>query len=172
MLQWLSDWSEKKTSWAVLFISALSLQITALVFQHVQGLQPCVMCIYQRTAMYGILLAGLLVLSINNVITRVIALLLWAVSAGWGFLIAREHLDILNAANPFFVSCEIVPNFPSWAPLHEWLPAIFAAKGLCNDDSWQFLSLNMPQWMSIIFAVYFLVFVAVLASRFVARKPF
>ena len=172
LLHKLALWSETKSSWAVLFFTALGLQIAALYFQYGMGLEPCIMCIYQRVAVYGIVLSALLVLLVNNVVTRVIGLIGWAVSAGWGFAIAREHVGILNNSNPFVTTCEFVPNFPSWAPLHEWVPVLFEAKGLCDEDTWQFLSMGMADWMSIIFGLYTIAVVLVLASRFVARKPF
>ena len=170
MIRLFSQLADKKSAWFFLFFSALALQAVALYFQYGMNLQPCIMCIYQRTAMYGILLAGLIVLIKNNVFTRVIGFAGWAVSAGWGFIIAREHVEILNAKNPFFASCEIVPNFPSFMPLHEWLPAIFAAKGSCTEDSWQFMSMGMADWMSVIFAAYFVVFIIVFVCRIVDKK--
>lgn len=170
MIRLFSQLADKKSAWFILFLSALALQIVALYFQYGMNLQPCIMCIYQRTAMYGILLAGLIVLIKNNLFTRLIGFAGWAVSAGWGFLIAREHVEILNAKNLFFATCEIVPNFPAFMPLHEWLPAIFAAKGDCTENSWQFMSMGMADWMSVIFAAYFVVFVIVFVCRIVDKK--
>lgn len=168
----ISRWSERKTAWFLLFASALILQIIALYFQYGMGLLPCTMCIYQRTAMYGILLSGLLVLLVNTTFTRFLGYAGWAISAGWGWLLAREHVYLLNNSNPFFSSCEIVPNFPVWLPLHEWLPAIFAAKGDCLDDSWQFMSMGMAEWMVILFGAYFVTFIVVLGCRLVDKKRF
>jgi disulfide bond formation protein DsbB len=167
-----SQWAEHKSSWLVLFATSLALEIAALYFQYGMGLKPCIMCIYQRTAMYGIVLSALIVVIKNNGFTRMLGFAGWAISAGWGFLIAKEHVGILNAANPFFASCEIVPNFPSWLQLHEWLPAVFAAEGDCLEDSWQFLSMGMAEWMQIIFAAYFAVFAIVFACRLLDKKPF
>lgn len=172
LIQGISRQAEKKSAWAILFVTSLGLEVAALYFQYGMDLLPCIMCIYQRTAMYGIVLAGLLVLIANNGLTRMIAFAGWAVSAGWGFLIAREHVEILNASNPFFASCEIVPNFPSFMPLHEWLPWIFEAKGDCTEDSWQFMSMGMADWMSVIFAAYFIVFAVVFICRLLDKKPF
>jgi len=168
----ISQWAEHKSSWFVLFATSLGLEIAALYFQHGMGIAPCIMCIYQRTAMYGVVFSGLLVLLVNNAFTRMIGFAGWAVSAGWGFLIAKEHVGLLNASNPFFATCEIVPNFPSWAPLHEWLPSVFAAHGDCLENSWQFMSMGMAQWMQIIFAAYFIVFIIVFLSRLLDKKPF
>ena len=172
MMSKLSQWAEHKSSWFVLFATSLGLQIAALYFQYGMGLQPCIMCIYQRTAMYGIVISALVVLIKNNGFTRMLGFAGWAVSSAWGFLIAKEHLTILNASNPFFASCEIVPNFPSRLPLHEWIPASFAAKGDCLEDSWQFMSMGMAEWMQILFAAYFIVFAIVFSCRLLDKKPF
>lgn len=98
----ISRWAEHKSSWLVLFATSLGLELAALYFQYGMGLKPCIMCIYQRTAMYGIVLSALFVLIKNNGLTRMVGFAGWAVSAGWGFLIAKEHIGILNAPNPFF----------------------------------------------------------------------
>ncbi|WP_408609423.1 disulfide bond formation protein DsbB [Alteromonas pelagimontana] len=168
----MSRWAEHKSAWLLLFLSSLALEIAALYFQYGLGLEPCIMCIYQRTAMYGIVFSSLLVLIFNNGITRMIGFAGWAVSAGWGWMIAREHVEILNASNPFFASCEIIPNFPSFMPLHEWLPAVFAAKGDCTEDSWQFLDMGMAEWMIIIFGIYFVLFLFAFGSRLLDKKLF
>ena len=105
--------------------------------------------------------AALIPLLKNNLITRLIGFAGWAVSGIWGLLIAIEHVDIQTAANPFFATCEIVPNFPVFMPLHNWLPNIFAATGDCGNIDWVFLGMSMPQWMIVIFAVYSALFAAV-----------
>jgi disulfide bond formation protein DsbB len=63
-----------------------------------------------------------------------------------------------------------VPNFPTWAPLHEWLPALFEASGDCGDIKWQFLGFTMPQVMLAIFGVYSAVFAIVLLARLLKEK--
>ncbi len=172
VFQTLSRWAEHKSSWLVLMLSAVSLIAAALYFQYAMGLTPCIMCIYQRTAVFGIALSALLVVIKNNGFTRLLGFAGWGVSAVWGWLIAREHIDILTAPNPFFATCDIVPNFPSWLQLHDWLPALFAAEGDCLEDSWQFMSMGMAEWMQIIFALYTITFALIFVSRLVDKKPF
>jgi disulfide bond formation protein DsbB len=166
----LSDWTTRKSSWLILFASAFALEVAALVFQHAFGFAPCVMCIYQRTAMWGIVLAGTIVLAFNHTITRLLGYVTWAVSSIWGAKLAWEHVDILTAPNPFFSPCEPVPGFPSFMPLHEWLPSVFAAPGFCDDESWQFLGMGMPQWMQGIFVSYAVVCFAMLFIRLMDAK--
>jgi disulfide bond formation protein DsbB len=167
----ISRWAEQKSSWLVLFLSALSLVSAALYFQHVDGLKPCIMCIYQRVAVIGIMLAGLIPLLVNHGLTRLIGFALWAVSAGWGWLLASEHIEIIFD-DSFFASCEFVPNFPTWAPLHEWFPSVFGAPGDCMENSWQFMAMGMAEWMQIIFAIYFAIFIIVFGCRLIDKKPF
>lgn len=163
---YVADWPSKRWPWLLLMISALFLELSALYFQYVMDLQPCIMCIYQRNAVFGILFAGLAGILLHRYwLGRLMAFSLWAVAAIWGLLIAIEHVDIQTASNPFFSVCEIVPNFPSWLPLHEWLPGIFAATGDCGDIDWSFLGMSMPAWMQVIFAFYSGVLGVVLIAR-------
>jgi protein dithiol:quinone oxidoreductase len=167
-MQWLSQWSTHKSSWALLSFSAFGLLITALVMQHVYDLQPCVMCIYQRTAVLGIGIAALLPVFYNHALVRLIGYIGWIVGAVWGFMLAQEHVEIIANSNPFFGFCEIVPNFP--LPMHEWIPSFFAATGMCDDDSWQFLSMGFAEWMRVIFGFYTFLWVVVIANRLIAQR--
>ena len=170
LLKKLSSLSTDKRPWGLLFVSVLSLEMAALYFQHVMDLRPCIMCIYQRTALFGVMFAAIPAMLVNNVITRLVGYIGWGISAIWGLLIAIEHVDIQTAANPFFATCEFEPNFPSWAPLHEWLPTIFGATGDCGDINWSFMDISMPQWMIVIFAIYSVIWAVILVSH-VLVKP-
>jgi disulfide bond formation protein DsbB len=86
--------STDRRAWGLLFVSALSLEIAALYFQHVTDLRPCIMCIYQRTALFGVMFASIPAMLVNNLITRCIGYIGWGISAIWGLKIAIEHVDI------------------------------------------------------------------------------
>lgn len=164
-MQSIYHFSQQRISWALLALSAFGLLMSALYFQHAMDLQPCTKCIYQRTAVIGLLLAGILPLLYKHIITRILAYAIWAYSAVEGLIVARAHLDVIFAKNPFANICEIFPNFPSFMPLHEWLPAIFAATGQCDDNTWQFAGMGMANWMQIIFSMYIAVLVVVLVAN-------
>jgi disulfide bond formation protein DsbB len=171
LLNLFSAWAESKSAWLTLFMSSALLIATALYFQHIMDLQPCIKCIYQRTAVFGILVSSLMPLIWQHSLTRLLGFIGWGVASIWGFLIAHEHVDMLFAANPFFVVCDIIPNFPAFMPLHEWLPAVFGATGDCSENSWQFLDMGMAQWMRIIFGIYAVTWLIMLISRLaIARK--
>lgn len=170
-MQILSSLANNKKSWLILAISAFILEIVALIFQYALGLAPCIMCIYQRNAIWSIFLAGLLgYFTHTTMIGRLLSFTLWGLGAVWGLIIAMEHVNIQHDPFGFLTGCEIVPNFPKWAPLHEWIPALFAATGDCGNIDWQFLGYSMPQWMIAVFAIYAVLLAIVLGSRIINLK--
>jgi len=170
-VNYLSSLTTSTRAWQLLAISALGLELSALYFQYMMGLAPCIMCIYQRVAIWGLFFAGIVgSMGHNFVITRVLAYVLWGTGAIWGLLIAMEHVEIQSATLSFLYSCEFVPNFPSWAPLHEWLPFLFEATGDCGDINWQFLGYTMPQIMIVVYGIYTTLFSLVLLSRLLDKR--
>ncbi|WJV52443.1 disulfide bond formation protein B [Prodigiosinella aquatilis] len=59
MIAYLQGISQLRSSWKLLLVSALFLELSAMVFQHGLGLSPCVMCIYERIATMGLITAAL-----------------------------------------------------------------------------------------------------------------
>lgn len=167
----LSNLTTNPKSWVVLALSALGLELCALFFQYAMNLAPCIMCVYQRVAICAIILAGLIgFLGCQFLITRVIAYSLWATGAIWGLIIALEHVEIQSNSNSLFFSCDYIPNFPTWAPLHEWIPTLFEATGDCGEISWQFLGYSMPQWMIVVYGTYVVAFALVIIGRLLHAK--
>ncbi|AKH89365.1 disulfide bond formation protein DsbB [Edwardsiella tarda] len=169
MLQFLKRCSQGRGAWLLMALTALLLELTALYFQHVMLLKPCVMCIYERCALFGILGAGLLGAVAPQTPLRWAALLLWLYSGYRGLELAWQHTMIQLHPSPF-TTCDFFVSFPTWLPLDKWFPAIFFANGDCAERQWQFLTLEMPQWLVGIFAAYLLVALLVLLAQFVKTK--
>ena len=93
MINFLANLGRQPVAWVLLFLSALTLEIAALYFQYVLELRPCIMCIYQRTAVFGILFSACLPLISNNILTRLLAYIGVGVSAVWGLVIALKQLN-------------------------------------------------------------------------------
>ncbi|TPH14657.1 disulfide bond formation protein DsbB [Litorilituus lipolyticus] len=172
-MKFLSDITTSGRAWALLALSALGLELCALFFQYIMDLAPCIMCVYQRLAIAAIIVAGLIGSVLHQfALARVIAYALWATGSIWGLIIALEHVEMQSSTASLFFSCEFTPNFPTWAPLHEWLPFLFEATGDCGEISWQFLGYSMPQWMVVVFAAYSLTFFFILLNRLVNARKF
>jgi disulfide bond formation protein DsbB len=168
----IAKWPTIKSPWILLAFSALAFELIALYFQYGMGLEPCIMCIYQRVAILGIMLAGFIGgMAPNVTIVRLVAYAGWAVSAIWGLLLAIEHVSIQTQTDPFaFATCQSVPNFPSWLQLHQWFPGIFEARGDCGSIDWQFLGLSMPQWMIVMFGLYTVALAVVFFTRLLKER--
>lgn len=165
MLSLLNQYSKGKVAWFLLFLSTIIFEMTALYFQHGLDLAPCTLCIYQRCALLGILLASVIGLTASrNVIFRIIAILIWLFSAFKGFNLATFQAQ-LQFEPRLGDTCSINVQFPSWLSLNEWFPNIFNAYGSCSEKLWSFLTIEMSQWMIIIFACYVIVGLAVLISQ-------
>ena len=170
MLLTLKNLSKQRWPWLLLAASALSLELCALYFQHIMKLNPCVMCVYERLTMFGIICAGLIGASAPRyLIIRLSAFLCWAISAVWGTLLAIEHTNYQLHPSPF-ATCEFLPNFPSWAPLQQWFPWLFNPTGDCADIVWQFLGYSMPQWLIVSFTVYTLLFIVIAITALLPNK--
>lgn len=150
----LTQLAHSRKAWFILFATALFLELTALFFQHVMKLNPCVMCVYQRVAVFGLIFAGLLgMLQPKIWLVRFIAVIGWGISAIWGLKLAIELYNMQTYPSPF-ETCGFLPEFPHWLPLHQWFPSIFLPTGLCSEIPWSMLGLTMAQWMIFAFSLY------------------
>lgn len=169
MLTFFNRCSQGRSAWFLLAISVTALELTALYFQHVMLLAPCVLCIYERCALFGILGASLVaLLSPSNRLLRFLAILIWLYSAWEGLRLSWKHTMMQLHPSPFN-TCDFFVSFPSWLPLDTWLPSVFKATGDCSVKLWSFLGLEMPQWLVGIFGFYLLIGVVVLLAQFFGK---
>lgn len=172
MLTFLNSLPTERKAWLTLAGVATTFELVALYFQHIMGLAPCVMCIYQRTAMLGLVGAGLIgAIAPHNFGCRLAGYALWGYSAIKGLLLAIEHVGIQTTQSPFF-SCDFRPNFAHTLPLDEWLPFFFKADGDCASISWMFIGWSMSQWMVVIFGCFVATLLAIVINRLRASNRF
>lgn len=165
----IKQFSESRLSWLLLLLSILAFELTALYFQHVMMLAPCVMCIYERVAMFGVSGAAIIgLLNPKNAVVRWLGFAAWGTSGYKGLELSMQHVDYQFNPSPF-ATCDIFVSFPDWAPLHKWFPNIFNAYGECSKVVWQFLGLSMPQWLVNIFAGILVALAVVIIAQF--SKP-
>jgi disulfide bond formation protein DsbB len=139
--------------WALLCIASLGLLSFGLYLQHVEGLEPCPMCIMQRyvwvvialIAFLGALTPGLSAVWIVGGWQLVLA-------TGGAYVAARQSW--LQWYPPQALSCGrdfygIVDTFP----LHQALPMIFRGSGDCSAVDWTFLGGSIANWSFVAFVV-------------------
>ena len=143
---------DSRLPWSMALFSALGLEAAALYFQYGLNLDPCVLCVYQRTAVMGLALGGLIgVLAPRIIWVRLLGYLTLGASAFVGVQLALEHVDVQAGIG---LGCDFMANYPEWFKLDVWFPALFQPTGYCDDIKWQFLGWSMPHWMVVVFGVY------------------
>ncbi|MBU2887529.1 disulfide bond formation protein B [Gilvimarinus agarilyticus] len=118
--------------WLAVAAAMLALEGGALYFQYVEHYYPCEMCIYVRVWVAAIFVVSVLALVLKRWFWgRVIASLTGLVlSLGlawetWGLVKVEYNIGHGSA-------CGFKANFPGWAPLDAWLPALFKVEDLCQ----------------------------------------
>lgn len=170
MLNFFNICSKSRKYWILLVLSVLILECIAFFFQHFLSLKPCILCIYQRCALYGIAIAGLIAAIFPSyIIIRISSIFIWMYSAWKGLLFAKEQTNMRLYPSPFS-KCDLFVKFPNWLPLNKWWPAMFDAYGDCATHTWYFLSLEISQWMFIIFIHYLILASLTCFAQFINIK--
>ena len=126
----------------------------ALYLEHVQYLEPCPLCIFQRVF---VILAGLvfLVAFIHNpktIFSYLYATLCLAATIG-GMIVAGRHVWLQNLPPEDVPTCGPGLNYLlETFPLQEVLQTVFSGSGECANISWTFIYLTLPEWVLVLFA--------------------
>ncbi len=117
-----------------------------LYLQHVEGLEPCPMCIVQRYALIGVALlciAGALLA--GRTAHRALGGAVLLVAGFGAFVAARQSWlqwnppEILTCGRDFYGMIEAFP-------LKRAIPMIFRGSGDCTAIDWTFLGLSIANW--------------------------
>ncbi|USD38513.1 disulfide bond formation protein B [Ferrimonas sp. SCSIO 43195] len=168
----LAQWQNQRWLWLLMSGAALFLILSAMgYFQWFLEMDPCEICVYIRFSQMCILFAGLIIaIQPGNPLLKLIGLALawYAVVQGmiWSIDLAGLHdsshaLDAvmaeggdLFAAGGGGGACSTEPTFPLGLPMHEWFPYEFQPSGICGEDDWSLLGLNMAQYCIIAYAIF------------------
>jgi len=147
------------------FVAAICVAMLAfgMYLQHVQGLEPCPMCIVQRYALVLVgVFAALAALTPRTGLQKTWALLGLLTAGGGAFTAARQSW--LQWYPPELGSCgrDIYGMIESF-PLRRAIPMIFQGSGDCSAVDWTFLGLTIANWGFVWFVIFGIVFVLLLA---------
>lgn len=141
--------------YAGIFLICCALLGFALYLQHVQGLEPCPMCVLQRYAFVGVGVIALLAALHNPVSTgrRAYSALLVVVSLLGGGVATRHVWLEHNPPKVFDCGADLGYMMES-LPLADALPMIFRGTGDCTQVLWRFLGLSIAEWALIWFSIF------------------
>jgi disulfide bond formation protein DsbB len=132
-------------------ITCAGLMAYALFAQHVLGLPPCPLCIFQRVA---VMTVGslFLIAALHNPRTigsRVYGGLI-LIAAACGIGIAARHAWIQAQPPGTVPACSADLNFlMDIMPITQVVQKVLTGSGECGTVDWQFLGLSMPWWVLI-----------------------
>lgn len=117
--------------WLMSIAAGLALLIVALIYQHVFGEEPCVMCIHVRlwiSLWIVVSFVGLVTLH-NRVFNAVVhsSVILIAVA-----LSERSYQLIGTERGFLFGDCGFTLGLPEWFAIEEWLPWLYRIETSCG----------------------------------------
>ena len=145
----------------------LMLIAAALYFQHVLGMEPCPLCIFQRLAVIATGLV-LFVAAVHNpaAIGRRVYAILALLTAASGGAIATRHIWLQNLPADEVPTCGPGLNYIlDTFPLHEALSMVLKGSGECAEVHWSLLGLTIPGWTLIMFVILSLLSLTLLIKR-------
>jgi disulfide bond formation protein DsbB len=165
--------SSRRGIWLLLTAIALALDGVALFLQHVLQVEPCNECIYVRTGVLGIAVAGLIgALAPKYLAMRLFGLTAWLGALGWSLYRATLLLDLERIVSEGGeASCKRFRGFPDWMPLDTWLPEVFEPRAMCGIVSWIFLGQSVTFWIGAALLGMALVATSVLVSQLMSMSP-
>ena len=137
-----------RTVYLVGFLVCAGLLGYALYVQHVLGIEPCPLCVFQRIAFVWMgvwfLVGGLHAPRGGG---RAVYRVLVVLGAIAGIGIAARHLWLQSLPPDQVPSCGPGLNYMLDAfPLHKVIALVLRGSGECAMVNWKFLGLSMPFW--------------------------
>ena len=132
-----------------------------LYLQHVEGLNPCPMCIVQRYALIGVaVLAGMGWRMQRWAPIAVVGALMTLVSGFGAFVAARQSW--LQWYPPEIVTCgRDLYGMIETVPLQRVIPLVFTGSGDCVKVDWTFLGGSIANWSFVCFVGFGLIAVVI-----------
>lgn len=168
----LQQWQEQRWIWFLMSGAAAFLIGSAMgYFQWFLEMDPCEICVYIRFSQFCILFAGLIIaINPNHVVLKVLGLtlawygvvqgMMWSIDLSMLHDASHAMDDVMAGGGDLFAAgggggaCSTEPTFPLGLPLHEWFPYEFQPSGICGEDDWSLLGLNMAQYCIIAYSVF------------------
>lgn len=162
ILNWMT--TAPRRTLALIAAACIGLLAFGMYLQHVQGLEPCPMCIVQRYALILVaVFAGVASLRGSKgwwMSFGVLALL----ASGFGAFVAARQ-SWLQWYPPEFASCGrdfygMIENYP----IGRAIPMIFRGSGDCTAIDWTFLGGSIANWSFVCFVGFALVLLVLLVK--------
>lgn len=150
------------------FTICIGLLIFGLYLEHIQGLEACPLCIFQRIV-YTIIIFITLIGAIHNPrnLLQNIYKLLMVISSITGAAIAGRQIWLQHLPPELVPECGPGLDYMfNVFPFGEALKMIFTGSGECAEVKWRFIGLSIAEWSLIMFIG---IFIATILSIYTSR---
>jgi protein dithiol:quinone oxidoreductase len=153
------QWSYRFVS-GLLFVASVIGMAFALYLEHVQGLEPCPLCVFQRLGLIALGFFSLIALIHNpksNGLKRSYAFL-GTLGILWSAGVAARHVWLQHLPPDQVPSCGPGLDYlVDVLPLKSVLEQVLTGSGECAVIDWTFLGQSLPVWSFVFFSVLTLV---------------
>lgn len=150
------------------FTICVGLLIFGLYLEHVQGLEACPLCIFQRIAYTAIIFIALIgaIHNPRNLLQNIYKLLM-VISSITGAAIAGRQIWLQHLPPELVPECGPGLDYMfNVFPFREALKMIFTGSGECAEVKWRFIGLSIAEWSLIMFIG---IFIATILSIYTSR---
>ncbi|RZG86626.1 disulfide bond formation protein B [Acinetobacter sp. WCHAc060033] len=154
------QWRSYRFVSGFLFLASVIGMSFALFLEHVQGLDPCPLCVFQRIGLIGLGFISLIAFLHNpktNVFKRIYSFL-GLVAISWSAGVAARHVWLQHLPKDQVPSCG--PGLDYWVdtlPLKSVFENVLKGSGECAMIDWTFLGQSLPTWSLLFFSVLALI---------------
>lgn len=172
VMQWIKFLLDSRWAYFVIFLTVTALLGYGFYLEFYESFVPCPLCTSQRLCFALVGICGLLGLFIYpfHALRQLTNLLIVGFSVS-GFALAARQTWLQMYPTAHSTECGVsVAYMMNILPWHEVAAKILAGTGECSKKTWEFLSLTMPEWAMIWFALFFLVGAALLTRSIIIKK--
>lgn len=150
------QWKNYRLISGLLFLGSVVGMAFALYLEHVQGFEPCPLCVFQRVGLIGLGIISLIAFlhhPVNHFVKRSYALF-GTLSILWSAGVAARHVWLQNLPPDQVPSCGPGLDYLVDAlPLKTVLQQVLSGSGECAVVDWTFLGQSLPVWSFVFFAI-------------------
>lgn len=160
MLQRISNITQSRSYWLLLLVTALAMEVVALLYQYRWDYAPCVLCIHVRIWLLGVIALAPFAMWWRHsrywlaAAHGVMALLM-------GGLLERAYQLLATERGWIFGSCNMDAGLPDWFALDRWFPAVFEVKEACGYTPELLFGITMAEAL-LVFSAFMTLLSAVL----------
>ena len=152
----------------ILFLGSVIGMSFALYLEHIVGLNPCPLCVFQRVGLIGMGVFSLIALLHNpaSAWVRKGYTILSTLAISWSVGVAARHVWLQTLPPDKVPSCGPGLDYLVEAlPFKSVLQQVLSGSGECAVIDWTFLGQSLPVWSLLFFSALFIINIFVLVRR-------